>query len=464
MNKNYESNISKEISNHKKREHNENNFFYNTQFLNSSVLVSSSSLQSLFKIPFNQPSKIVCNKPNKLKIPNIENYKQSCNTMNESTKRDSINISTKNKKVPINILIYKKESTHDQTNNSQNCSNNSYMKSVIHEWRKNLQKSSSSNIIGRNIKLVKNKSQLLTERKNSEKNNFDKLNLTFTKEKDFSKINVNFSTLKSLINVANANKNPNDLKDYNHSRKEKEKIMKIYPISNAFSEHKKNFMKKKVLKIKQLREKLFNQPKTEYNGIELDSKLNIQDNKFLTDSNFKKYKDCFKLHVQQSTKNIQSTFSNIFHLTNPVSYSKNFKSYQDAINIHNDDHIKKQIKIKLKNYKLAKKLAEDISLEIKKQMIELNHEKIKYFKMTLRRCILTAALNFKRLNISIKEFFYEKHIFSTPYELKEFKYLVDAIKENDSYHMIKLLKKNKLIVHNFDYVNKFNVKLINCLV
>jgi hypothetical protein len=364
MYRSFESNTSREISSSKRNQPNENKFVYNNKFLNSSSLMSSSSSTSIFKIPLNQQPKIVYIKPKNLAISNYDNLKQSGCTINDSTTFRDSTFRTSNKKVPINILIYKNESTPHPTNVSQ-INENSYMKSVIHDWKKNLRKSSTNDIISRNIKLIKNKSQFLTDRKTL---NLDiKLNVT----NEFDKSKLNFSTLKTLkkVNSTNQLNNNTGIKI----------LEKIYPNPNALEELKKNFMKKKVLKINDLREKLFNQPKKVYLGIAEDPKMKSKNKKSEIDSNFVKYKDSFVSHAHQSTKNIQSTFTNVFHLTNPLSYSKNFKSCQEAINIHNDHHIKNQIKNKLKSYKLAKKLAQEISLEIKKQMFELNHDKIKFF-------------------------------------------------------------------------------------
>ncbi len=70
-----------------------------------------------------------------------------------------------------------------------------------------------------------------------------------------------------------------------------------------------------------------------------------------------------------------------------------------------------------------------------------------------KRCILTAAIQFQKLGITLDEFFSTKLISSMPLESPDAEYFFNSIKLGNSDNVLKLLQSNRYLVYEFDTVN-----------
>lgn len=74
------------------------------------------------------------------------------------------------------------------------------------------------------------------------------------------------------------------------------------------------------------------------------------------------------------------------------------------------------------------------------------------FYAKFKRLLLSAAIHFKKLNMTIKEFYTKNYVSIKPYEKSGSVLLIQAVKEGSINTVLVLLKENKLLVHDFDYV------------
>jgi len=70
----------------------------------------------------------------------------------------------------------------------------------------------------------------------------------------------------------------------------------------------------------------------------------------------------------------------------------------------------------------------------------------------IKKCIITASLQFQKLNISLEEFYSEKLISSKPLERPEAAYFFQCIKFDKIEEVMRLLNNNKFLVYEFDNV------------
>jgi ankyrin repeat protein len=68
--------------------------------------------------------------------------------------------------------------------------------------------------------------------------------------------------------------------------------------------------------------------------------------------------------------------------------------------------------------------------------------------------LISAAIHFKKLNISLKDFFNKKYKSLKPYENVGSETLIQAIKDNDIETVERIIKENRLLVHDFDFFNQ----------
>lgn len=154
--------------------------------------------------------------------------------------------------------------------------------------------------------------------------------------------------------------------------------------------------------------------------------------------------------TQSETEKI---FSRGFSLINKSQFSPQFQRiFEKNPNLISEDFdsIAKSLK---KNISISNKANEQVK-------IIHNDEDAKHKSLLLHRMktlIIRAAIDFKRLNISIEEF-YQKYNVSVPYSNKNTESLLFAIKNKDSTLLNELLSENKFLVLDFDYViHKYNI-------
>ena len=68
--------------------------------------------------------------------------------------------------------------------------------------------------------------------------------------------------------------------------------------------------------------------------------------------------------------------------------------------------------------------------------------------------MISAAIHFKKLNISLKDFFNKKYKSLKPSENVGSETLIQAIKDNDIETVERIIKENRLLVHDFDFFNQ----------
>jgi hypothetical protein len=68
--------------------------------------------------------------------------------------------------------------------------------------------------------------------------------------------------------------------------------------------------------------------------------------------------------------------------------------------------------------------------------------------------MILAAIHFKRLNMTLSEFFRVNLTALNPFENEGSRDLIIAIKDGNNDMVSYLLRQNKFLVHNFDFVNK----------
>lgn len=66
--------------------------------------------------------------------------------------------------------------------------------------------------------------------------------------------------------------------------------------------------------------------------------------------------------------------------------------------------------------------------------------------------IITAAAEFKKLNLTLNEFYHCKFQAFKPYEKVGSYELIQAVKNGDIKNAIMMINHNKFLVHDFDHV------------
>lgn len=154
--------------------------------------------------------------------------------------------------------------------------------------------------------------------------------------------------------------------------------------------------------------------------------------------------------TQSETEKI---FSRGFSLINKNKFSPQFQRiFENHPNLIMDDldAITKSLK---KNISVSNKANEKVKIIHKDE--DAKHKYLLLHRM--KTLIIRAAIDFKRLNISIDEF-YQKYNVNIPFSNKDTESLLFAIKNKDSTLLNELLSENKFLVLDFDYVtHKYNI-------
>ena len=72
-----------------------------------------------------------------------------------------------------------------------------------------------------------------------------------------------------------------------------------------------------------------------------------------------------------------------------------------------------------------------------------------------KKCIITASIQFRKLDINLEEFYSNKLISSKPLERPEAAYFFQCIKLDNIKEVLRLLNINKFLVYEFDHVILF---------
>ena len=188
---------------------------------------------------------------------------------------------------------------------------------------------------------------------------------------------------------------------------------------------------KEQLKIKNQKEKIDKLITNEFKPINNAIEYKIEDNKN-------------KLDIQ-----INNRFKLDFQIVNP-------KNFPDKYNFENLMIPKKGIDYsqliqeKLKNYNLKKEVVKKINKIMVKEKHKKNQNLLNKFKKTIIKC----AIHFKKLNISLSEFYSLNYKNIKPFEHNETKLLLTAIKDGNFSLVYDLIMKNNLLIYDFDYFHQ----------
>ena len=153
-------------------------------------------------------------------------------------------------------------------------------------------------------------------------------------------------------------------------------------------------------------------------------------------------------HINAINREIAVEYSNYFTIANKNNFSEEFQMCQDLIDLQSNEKLVEMInRLINNNFKLNKEV---------KKIIDINELNEKYlhkkkilskFKEILIRC----AIHYKRLNISLEQFYKLDLDSIQPFSNKESYTLICAIKDKDINHINKLLKNNYFLVYDFDH-------------
>ena len=155
---------------------------------------------------------------------------------------------------------------------------------------------------------------------------------------------------------------------------------------------------------------------------------------------------------------IQNKMNFPFQVIKTERFSEKFRYYEQKVSKF--DEVNKKVIDKVTSSIHTKKIAFE-TLE----MIQKEKRKTKNAMLLekLRRVMIRAAIDFKRLNISAKEF-YTMYNVTVPFSNEKSKALFLSIKNRNTDDIIKLIKENKYLLLDFDNVNNnFNFSFIKRL-
>lgn len=249
------------------------------------------------------------------------------------------------------------------------------------------------------------------------------------------------------------------------SEKEKNKLLKIYRQGINLDQYLPSNTKKVTKNVKSnrpmtsllLNQKVSQKYYEEKRNEELDISI---ENKFkkVTEVRTKSMKN----NMEAMKKDIDINYEQLFQLANQENFSKEYQIYDNVIDFENDEQLKNLInKMTEKKLELRKEI-DDIFI---KQMHNQEITRKKDNAIRWRRCIITAAIHFKRLNLTIHEYYEGKHEPIKPLGNDGSREFIQAVKDGDYETVSKQLKENKFYVHDYDYVSfylKYNIIKLIC--
>jgi ankyrin repeat protein len=188
---------------------------------------------------------------------------------------------------------------------------------------------------------------------------------------------------------------------------------------------------KEQLKIKNQKEKIDKLITNEFKPINHAIDFKIKDNKK-------------KLNIQ-----INNRFKLDFQIVNPKKFSDKYNFENLMIPKKGIDY-NQLVQEKLKNYKLKKEVVNKINFITKTEKNKKNQILLNKFKKTIIKC----AIHFKRLQISLSQFYELNNKNIKPFEHNETKILLSAIKDNNFSSVYDLISNNNLLIYDFDFFHQ----------
>ena len=152
-------------------------------------------------------------------------------------------------------------------------------------------------------------------------------------------------------------------------------------------------------------------------------------------------------HINAINKEIGVSYSSWFNLIKKENFSEKLQTTQDLIELQKDKRLIEMIqKLINNNFKLKHEVSKVINENREKEEYERKQKILSKFKLVL----IKAAIHFKRLNISIHDF-YKTEIKSIKSFSNEGTFrLICAIKDKDINVINYILDQDSFLVHDFD--------------
>lgn len=156
-------------------------------------------------------------------------------------------------------------------------------------------------------------------------------------------------------------------------------------------------------------------------------------------------------------KEINLNYAHPFQLVEPKEFTKDYQICHDVINIDIDEELQKMINKRVKKFHLRNEVNKEIESRNFFTKIGTNFiiliEKHKEIVSKWKRNIITAAIHFKSMGLTIKEFYSMKHKVEVPFK-NDYSYeLIQAVKDGDLNIVKELLRVNKYLVYDYDHVS-----------
>jgi hypothetical protein len=239
------------------------------------------------------------------------------------------------------------------------------------------------------------------------------------------------------------------------TEKEKKKLLKIYRQGINLEQYLPSDTKKvnKTSKSKRPLTSLLTKPRDLQTQNKYDEEKRNEELDISIENKFKKVTElrtkCMKNNMEAMKKDIVINYDQLFQLAKQERFSKEYQVNHDVIDFEKDEQLQKLI-----NNMISKKFdfRSEMDNIFNKQMQNEEKSRKKSNAIRWRRCIITAAIHFKRLNLTIQEFYEGKHEPIKALENEGTWEFIQAVKDGDYGTVNKKLQENKLYVHEYDYV------------
>jgi hypothetical protein len=157
-------------------------------------------------------------------------------------------------------------------------------------------------------------------------------------------------------------------------------------------------------------------------------------------------------HQDAMTREIGIKLSENFQLVDMNKFSEEYRAYLDLINLDKNDEVENMyLRILTNRFSFRKRIKTEL---IKQKEYEKQTNK-KFTILIWKRVIISAAIHFKKLKISIEEFYKKKYQVLKAYETEGSKIFIQAVKDGDFQKAKRSIMENKFIVNDFDHVSNY---------
>lgn len=161
-------------------------------------------------------------------------------------------------------------------------------------------------------------------------------------------------------------------------------------------------------------------------------------------------------HAVNLNNQVNVKFQDEFQLIKTDKFSDKFQFCKELADSEERLMKEKEKALRMKKLESEFTLKDEVNCEILKQRRELKQETLLEIRRRWKRMIMFSAMHFKKLNISLQEFYDKKYLNLKPYEKDGSKELIQAVKEGNSQYVRAMLQESKFLVHAFDYVRNSN--------